>query len=269
MADLISFLARHSYAALALVVGLGAAGFPMPVTLALIAAGAASARHFLRPEIALVVSVLAAMLGDTLLYLLGRYMGWALLGVLCRVTLNPEACILRSAESFYRRGKAALIFAKFMPGLGALAAPLAGSMRMGSRQFLRLDLLAACLYTAAYGTLGFLFGDLISAAVHSLQAVGLVLKVLVVCGLIGYIGFRTYRWKRQKYLDVPRIKVQDLARYIATASPLPLLVVDVRSHGYYDPGAFRIKGSIRIEPNNLLAAIKDLPRNKEIYLYCS
>jgi rhodanese-related sulfurtransferase len=46
-------------------------------------------------------------------------------------------------------------------------------------------------------------------------------------------------------------------------------LVDVRSHGYYDSGASRIKGSVRIEPNNLNEEIKLLPRGKDIYVYCT
>jgi len=45
--------------------------------------------------------------------------------------------------------------------------------------------------------------------------------------------------------------------------------VDVRSHGYYDPDAARIQGSIRIEPNKLEDELKRLPRDKDIYLYCT
>jgi len=48
-----------------------------------------------------------------------------------------------------------------------------------------------------------------------------------------------------------------------------VLIVDVRSHGYYDSGSARIKGSIRIEPNNLEEEIKNLPKDKDIYLYCT
>ena len=48
-----------------------------------------------------------------------------------------------------------------------------------------------------------------------------------------------------------------------------MLIVDVRSHGYYDSGGARIKGSIRIEPNNLEEEIKNLPKDKDIYLYCT
>jgi rhodanese-related sulfurtransferase len=45
--------------------------------------------------------------------------------------------------------------------------------------------------------------------------------------------------------------------------------MDVRSHGYYDAGAARIKGSIRLEPNNLEEELKTLSRDKDIYVYCS
>lgn len=269
MDGLLVLLERHGYVILALVVGLGACGIPLPVTVALIAAGVASARHLLRPEFVLVIAVVAAMVGDTLLYFLGSYMGWFLLGTMCRVSLNPEACILRSAESFYRRGKLALIIAKFIPGIGALAAPLAGSMKMRPGQFLRLDLLAACLYVAVYCSLGFLLGDLTALAAQGMHAVAGVLKWPIGCGVIGYVGFRAFLyWRQGKLPPVPYIDVDELAARIA-AAPTELSILDVRSHGYYDPGAVRIKGSTRIEPNNLLAATRNLPSNTELYLYCT
>jgi len=45
--------------------------------------------------------------------------------------------------------------------------------------------------------------------------------------------------------------------------------MDVRSHGYYDADAFRIRGSIRLEPNNLGKELQDLPKDKDIYVYCT
>jgi hypothetical protein len=49
--------------------------------------------------------------------------------------------------------------------------------------------------------------------------------------------------------------------------PGKILLADVRSYGYYSAAAVRIPGSIRIEPNNLSAEIKQFPRNKDMYLY--
>jgi rhodanese-related sulfurtransferase len=68
---------------------------------------------------------------------------------------------------------------------------------------------------------------------------------------------------------VPRIPVEELARRLAADSASNMLIVDVRSHGYYDAESERIAGSIRIEPNNLTEEIKSLPRDREIYLYCT
>jgi rhodanese-related sulfurtransferase len=47
------------------------------------------------------------------------------------------------------------------------------------------------------------------------------------------------------------------------------MVLDVRSHGYYEKDTKRIHGSARLEPNALSEHACDLPRDKEIVLYCT
>jgi len=270
MRDIVALLEHHGYAVLALIVFLEAVGVPVPAALALIAAGAASAGHHLRPELVLVSALSAMLLGDSLLFILGRQSGWALLGFLCRIALNPESCILRSAESFYRRGRTTLLFAKFIPGINSLAPPLAGSMRMGYGQFLRLDFIGACLYILAYAGFGYLFSGVIVAITRQAQAVGRALEWLLVAAFIGYGAYRAYLyWRHRKYRVVPRVQVQELASRLSSGEAGGMTVADVRSHGYYDPGATRIKGSIRLEPNNLLATVKDWPHDQQIYLYCT
>jgi len=245
-------------------------GLPVPAALALIAAGAASALSHLRPELVVMIALSAMLVGDSLLFVLGRSTGWALLGFLCRLALNPESCILRSAESFYRRGRTTLMFAKFVPGINSLAPPLAGSMRMGYGQFLRLDFIGACLYTLAYAGFGYLFSSVIEGVVRGAQTVGRAVEWVLLAAVVGYVGYRVYLyWKHRKCRVVPRVQVAELAAKLASGEYGRIIVADVRSHGYYDPGALRIKGSIRLEPNNLLATVKDWPREKEIYLYCT
>src|SRR5207237_5030011 len=169
MNDVLSIVWHHGYLLVFLVVLAEAIGLPAPAALALVAAGAASAAHILNVPVAIGFAMLAMMVGDTLLFFLGRYMGWALLSVLCRVSLNPETCILRSAETFYKRGKLTLLFAKFIPGVNTMAPPLAGSMKMRLGQFLRLDFAGACLYILAYGGLCFLFLGFVAMIMQVLQ----------------------------------------------------------------------------------------------------
>jgi membrane protein DedA with SNARE-associated domain len=143
MNDFLSLTTRHGYTLLFGVVFAEAIGLPLPAALALLAGGAAAASGTLSPSLALGGAILALVVGDSLLYVLGRYTGWGLLGALCRLSVHPETCILRSAESFYKRGKTTLVIAKFIPGVNTMAPPLAGSMNMRPLQFLRFDLAGA------------------------------------------------------------------------------------------------------------------------------
>src|SRR6267142_3629900 len=157
MDQFLSLFTRHGYAVLATVVFLEAIGLPVPAAVALLAAGAACALHAMNPWIAVLAAVGATVVGDTIMFFVGGVSGWALLGFLCRVSMNPETCILRSAESFYKRGRTTLLIAKFVPGVNTMAPPLAGSMKMHYGQFVWFDLAGAAFYAIAYSTVGFLF----------------------------------------------------------------------------------------------------------------
>jgi membrane protein DedA with SNARE-associated domain len=270
MSDLVSLISRHGYAIVAALVFAEAIGLPVPAALALVAAGAAVAGHVLRVSIVLPLALVATVIGDTLLFLAGKWTGWTLLGFLCKVSANPETCILRSAESFYKRGKTTLVIAKFIPGVNTMGPPLAGSMKMPFSQFLRYDTLGATLYILAYFTLGFLGRDFLKAIGSTFQTAGHAIEEVLLLGLIVYAVYRIWLVRKNRvYRVVPRVQVQELIEKLASEDAEKVLVVDVRSHGYYDAEAARIKGSIRIEPNNLEEELKKLPPDKDVYLYCT
>ena len=97
MHDFLSLIAHHGYAVVFVIVLAEALGLPVPAAIALLAAGAAVASGALRAPALLLVAVLGMLVGDSLLFILGRHMGWSLLGWLCKLSVNPETCILRSA----------------------------------------------------------------------------------------------------------------------------------------------------------------------------
>ncbi|HEY7616924.1 MAG TPA: VTT domain-containing protein [Terriglobales bacterium] len=269
MNDFLSLTTRHGYTLLFGVVFAEAIGLPLPAALALLAGGAAAASGTLSPSLALGGAILALVVGDSLLYVLGRYTGWGLLGALCRLSVHPETCILRSAESFYKRGKTTLVIAKFIPGVNTMAPPLAGSMNMRPLQFLRFDLAGACLYATAYFGLGYLFRDFLAVIMKGFAAAGHLAEIVLAIAFIGYVIYRALLYRKQRiYRVVPRVQVQELGRKLSEEKDR-ILLIDVRSHGYYDSGAVRIQGSLRIEPNNLPLEIKQLPKEKDVYLYCT
>jgi uncharacterized protein HemX len=102
------------------------------------------------------------------------------------------------------------------------------------------------------------------------HAAGLAMELVVVAALLGYALYRVIQYQKNKmYRLVPRVQVQELAARLASEDAANVQIVDVRSHGYYDSGAARIKNSIRIEPNNLEQELNLLSRAKDIYLYCT
>jgi membrane protein DedA with SNARE-associated domain/rhodanese-related sulfurtransferase len=271
---LVEVIAHHGYAVTVVVLFLASAGLPLPASIALLAAGSAS-QHGLRLGAVLSLACLAAVCGDTLLYFGGRYTGWWLLSGMCRLSMDPEQCIFSSAEYFYRRGAKTLLFAKFIPGLGAMAAPVAGSLNMRFWRFFRLDAVGTLFYCSVWTLIGFVFSrfireiaDLIGRASN---AVFLVILLLV----IGYaLAFLVFTLRSRRFKQIDRVDAAALYERLQLLTPDKLVIIaDVRSHGYYDPGMQRIKNSIRVEPHRLKEEIEALREfmlpECEIYLYCS
>jgi membrane protein DedA with SNARE-associated domain len=268
--DLLPLISRHGYLLLAGVCFAEAVGLPLPAALAMLTAGAVAAYGKLNLYSVLGISFVAMLIGDVILYFTGRASGWALLGFLCRVSANPETCILRSAEYFYRRGKLTLLFAKFIPGINTMSPPLAGSMKMRIEQFLEYDSLGILFYVSAYSVGGFIFSDFLRAITRAVRSAGSAAEVVLGIGLAVYIVYRVWVYRKYRMLDVvPRVPVEELARRLAAEDAPSVIVADVRSHGYYDAESERIAGSVRLEPNNLEEEIKKLPHDQEIYLYCT
>jgi membrane protein DedA with SNARE-associated domain len=259
-------ITQHGYAILIGIVFLEAVGLPAPAALALLIAGAAAAHGLLQPPYALAAALSAMLAADTLMFLVGRYTGWWLLGALCRVSLNPESCILRSADSFYRRGRQLLVIAKFIPGINTMAPPLAGSMNMRLAQFLPLDLTGAALYVGSYFGAGYLFSDALGAVMHGYQAAGRILGWVVVALIAGYLLFQLWLWLRERAL--PLVTLADpaeAARELLSGAD----IYDVRSHGYFDTKAKRIRGSRRLDPHALHQSNAQVPVDRAVYLYCT
>jgi membrane protein DedA with SNARE-associated domain/rhodanese-related sulfurtransferase len=265
MESLASAASQHGYSLLFTIVLLEAIGFPIPAALALLMAGGASVHGPMHAVLSIPVALAALLLGDSTLFLLGRHTGWALLGFLCRLSLNPDSCILRSADAFYKRGRAVLLFAKFVPGINTMAAPLAGSMNMSVWQFFRFDLGGACLYILVYWGAGYVFSDFLVSITRNYLQFSHYLGWTIALLIVGYMAWRAFlAFREQKRGPVTRVPVHEVARNIEDVA-----IYDVRSHGYYDKEAVRIRGSIRLEPNALGQAAAQLPAGKKIFIYCT
>jgi len=273
--SLLAAVQNHGYAATAAILLLSACGLPLPISVVLLTAGAAAHAGSLNLALVILCAAAAALTGDTILYLGGRFTGWWLLAGLCRVSLNPETCIFGSARSFYRRGPRTLLFAKFVPGLATVAAPLAGSLNMRLTRFLRLDACGVLFYTATWSTAGYLCAPFLRVIVAWVVRVGHLTAATVSGALLLYVLWLLgSSLHENRFSNIERIAAEELhERMKAPSHDRVVVIADVRSHGYYDPRAQRIKNSIRVEPNRLreeLEALREFMAPEcEIYLYCS
>jgi len=263
----ITRIAEHGYLVVFAISFLETFGLPIPAALALLVAGAACARGLLSPWMTLGGSIACILTGDTLMFLLGRHTGWWLLSLLCRLSLNPETCILRSADAFYKRGRVLLIFAKFIPGINTMAPPLAGSMNMRYAQFVRLDAVGATLYAGGYFAVGYIFSDALEAVTRGYRTFGQAMEWVVGVAAMAYIGVRIWTWRKARKLsEAPFVEPDEAARGLAAGHAV---VYDVRSHGYYEPKAKRIEGSKRLDPNALNQTDIEFPLDMQVYVYCT
>ena len=272
---LMDVIAQHGYAVVIAVMFLAAAGLPLPTSIVLLGVGAAAAHQSLQFPAVLLLAWLAAVVGDALLYYGGRHSGWWLLAGMCRLSINPEGCIFSSSAYFYRRGAKTLLFAKWVPGLASMAAPLAGSLNMRFWRFFRLDALGVAAYVGVWVSIGFAFSGFIQQITVWVQNFGHAMLYLLLLLLAGYlVALVIFSIKARKYNKIQKISAETLRDRLIAMDPNKLVIIaDVRSHNYYDPGMMRIKNSIRVEPTRLkeeLVALREFMAPEcEIYLYCS
>lgn len=271
MEEILHLLRQYGYWLIVFGVFLESMGLPIPSAPILITAGAAAHFGILNFPAMILVAFTGMQAGDFLLFLAGRYTGWAILGLVCRLSMSPENCIFKSAESFYKRGRAAIVLSKFFPGMGLMTTPLAGSLNMPPAQFLLFDALGSFLYIVLYSGFGYIFSHLVASVIDGFYSLKKGFIVFLVVGLIFYFFYRIQQYRKFRlYHKGPRIPIAELVEKMKSPDWLKNnLLIDVRSHGYYDPKARRIKGSIRIEPNRILTEMHRLPKEKEIYLYCT
>ncbi len=273
--NLLALVTQHGYATVGTILFLSACGLPLPLSVVLLMAGAAAHGASLSLQMVLLTAFLASTAGDNLMYLGGRATGWWLLAGICRISMNPETCIFGSANSFYKRGQKTLLFAKFVPGLATVSAPLAGSLNMRWWKFLRLDACGVALYVSAWTLAGYLFAPFVKTIVGFVQRAGHVTGEMLLLAIALYIGWLVYNWVHDnRFSNIEKIAAHDLWEQMKNHTHERVMVIaDVRSHGYYDAGMKRIKNSIRVEPSRLreeLVALREFMAPEcDIYLYCS
>ncbi len=233
------------------------AGLPLPAPPVLLAAGVLAGTGKLSLAAVLGGSVLALVATDLLWYQLGRWRGRGILGLLCRISLQPDSCVQRTEDLFSRYRGGALLISKFLPGLKTAAPPLAGLVEMPLDQFILYGGAGSLLWTAAFVLPGYLFSERIARAAPVGQWVG----AAALLAFAAWLGWKFLQ--RRRYSRIARVTPDEL--FAQQESGRAVLVVDLRHPNAVDN---RVRGAVVMTPEELRTRENDLPRDRDVVLYC-
>jgi membrane protein DedA with SNARE-associated domain/rhodanese-related sulfurtransferase len=243
-------------------------GIPLPATPILLASGALSAQHQFSFPLALLAGVLGSIMADTVWYLIGRRFGHHVLRILCKLSLEPTLCVRKTQDSFSSRGEATLLIAKFVPGLATLAPPVAGQNGMPFDRFLLFDGMGATLWISALLGAGRLFGDALKKDPSLLNWVGRFSGALLILGILGFFAARLMR-RRQflRKLVQSRLEPDELKRQLDAGDSV--FIIDLRHPLELMTDPYTLPGALHLSPDAVAARIHDIPRDRDIILYCT
>ena len=264
----VEFLVHHGAAVLFAAVFVEQLGIPLPAVPWLFAAGALIGSGQMNWLVALGPAIVGSLLADMIWFYLGRHYGNRVLGLLCRISLEPDTCVRRTENVFTRYGIQGVVVAKFIPGLSTLAPPLAGNSGFSIPRFLFYDGIGSLLYVGSFMLVGVLFSrqlEAILAAFASLGTGALGLAVGLIVLYIGYKYFQRYRLVRE--LRMARITVDELhQKQEAGESPM---ILDLRSHAALEEDPALIRGALHMSMDEVDGRMQGIPRDRDIILYCS
>lgn len=262
------FVLRHGYALVFAAVLLEQLGAPVPTAPVLILAGALAGLGHFSFGMFLLLGVAASLAADFVWYELGRRRGEQILGWLCRLSLEPSTCVRRTTGALERWGPAALLMAKFVPGLNTVAPPLAGSAGIGRGAFLLYAAGGAALWVGAMLGLGLLLGREAERAVERIAGAGSAVLLWLGAAAAAWVAWKL--WRKQaamRHVRVVRIRPEELRALLDSEEPP--LVIDLRSIASRRRAGAKIPSALIANEHDLAALLDRIPRTRPVVFYCS
>jgi membrane protein DedA with SNARE-associated domain/rhodanese-related sulfurtransferase len=267
------FFVHYAYLIIFLWVLVEQIGIPIPSVPVLLTAGTLSATHRVSWIAITLAMLLACLVADSIWFALGRRYGNSVLKLLCRFSFEASTCVSKTEGYFTRRGAVTLLFAKFVPGLSTVAAPIAGQTGMSLPRFLAWDLAGSFIWGETFILAGRFFGDIAKKSAPFFAWLGHFAIVIFVLMVLGFLAHRI--WKQRKFLQQVRelrlepSELKTMLDIAETNHTPPPFIVDLRHPLDYLPDPRVLPGALRIGPNELKQHSEIIPRDRDVILYCT
>ena len=163
----------------------------------LFAAGAlAASTGAMDPWLLGLLLFIAAVLGDTLNYHIGKYIGPRVFEIESRF-INKNH-LINTQKFFDKHGGKTIIFARFVPFARTFAPFVAGASSMNYKYFLSYNVIGAFCWIGSFITLGYLFGNM---PIVKDNFTYLIFGIIILSVLPGVIGFIRHKFFPKKDLN--------------------------------------------------------------------
>jgi len=269
----LEFFVHYAYAILFLWVLIEQLGVPIPSLPVVLTAGTLAATHRISGPAALLAVLAACMVSDSVWYMLGRRYGNAIIKLLCRFSFESSTCVSKTEGYFHKRGPVTLLFSKFIPGLSTVAPPIAGQTGMPYARFVAYDLAGSTIWGTSYLLAGYFFGDIAQKSQRFFGILGHFAVAIFVAAVLGLMFQKV--WKQRRFLAGVRemrlepgelLTMIEMAR---TQGNIPPYIVDLRHPLDYLPDPRVLPGAVRVSPSELTAHQSEIPRDRDVILYCT
>jgi membrane protein DedA with SNARE-associated domain/rhodanese-related sulfurtransferase len=243
-------------------------GIPFPAPPLLVTAGAIAQEGALRPEMVLVAAVAASLIADHAWFIAGRFRGRALLAGICRLSLSPDTCVRRTDDLIGRHGAPLLIFAKFIPGVSAVAIPTAAAMGLSYGRFVVFDAVGALLWAGAYVGAGMIFSREVQRVLDAVAAVGGWALAIVAAAFGLYLAMKVlYRVRLKRLYRLVRVSPQEIVDLLRDDPDL--LFVDARSRLAREEDSRQLPRAIDYRDGDVTAILPRESHSRTIVTFCT
>ncbi len=191
MNGVVDWVTSHGYLLVFVTVTLELVGIPFPAETILVTAGAAASTGKLNLAAVMLVAAVAAVLGATFGYWIGRIGGRRLLDRLVARGWPKQQHVLRVERFIERHGGKSLVGARFLPFVRVFAPWMAGAAHMPLRRFAVWNLAGGVIWVVLVSGAGFVFGK-------SVIAVADTLGLWAVAGVVALAGIALV-WYRVRW----------------------------------------------------------------------
>lgn len=188
LAILETFFQNFGYVAVFSVLVFCGFGIPIPEDVTLVAGGIISGWGYANPYLMLLISILGVLVGDGIMFGLGRILGERILRFSLMKKLMPPKRYAQVQQKFDQYGNRVLFVARFLPGLRSPIFLTAGmSGKISFWQWLIMDGLAALISVPLWIYIGYVGAenrDWLLKKVHNFQNTIYIIIGLLVCWLL-------------------------------------------------------------------------------------